>query len=65
MGVNSQLHDVCIGVPKGSILGPRLFNLYTYDINNNLPDDAFILQYDEEKQILLSVNKSTSLNSIE
>ena len=42
-----------------------IFNLYTYDITNVLPDDAFILQYADDTQILLSFNKSTSLNSIE
>ena len=45
--------------------GPMLFNLYTCDITYALSDDAFNLQYAEDKQILLSVNKSTSLNSIE
>jgi len=46
-GTNSNYHDIKLGIPQGSILGPILFILYINDLPNALKDSSSILFADD------------------
>ncbi len=44
-GCNSMIFDIRIGCVQGSVLGPRLFNMYMSDLESSLPPDVFFTSY--------------------
>ena len=45
--------NLTYGVPQGSILGPLLFIMYTYDMSNVLPENKVIV-YADDTTVLVS-----------
>ena len=52
-GINSEIHNVNIGVPQGSTLGPLLFLIYVNDMKNSSSILNFI-QFADDTTILFS-----------
>jgi len=59
---SSAIRDVPLGCVQGSVLGPRLFNLYTSKIPECFPheieiisyaDDSYVVVYDKEEKTLV------------
>ena len=55
MGSNSTIQNISCGVPRGSVLGPLLFIIYTNDLPNFLNQIKSIL-FADDKTIYLSSN---------
>ena len=60
----SQPCEVYAGVPQELILGPFLFNLYTYDITEDIPSNTTLLQYADDTQMILSFNNHKEVRTI-
>lgn len=52
---NSLISDVVSGVPQGSILGPLLFLVYTFDMSNVI-DKSTLFSYADDQQLLYTFN---------
>jgi len=60
-GKRSTTRSVPLGCVQGSVLGPRLFNLYTSKIPSLLTSDAKIVSYADDSYVAIS---GTDINSI-
>ena len=49
----SRLKDVLFGVPQGSVLGPVIFTLYAYDMQDCLKEGSTCFQYTDYTTVLL------------
>src|SRR3978361_879684 len=60
----SEVVNIDIGVPQGSILSPILFIIYTNDMVLNLQPECHITQYADDTSLLVSSNNNdAALNS--
>jgi hypothetical protein len=50
----SREFDISLGCVQGSVLGPKLFNLYTRLIPNNIHKGAFITTYADDSYVVVS-----------
>ena len=62
--VNSDYHLIKYGVPQGSVLGARLYTLYTYPLSNIIADHGLCYHcYADDTQIYMECENDT--NSIQ
>lgn len=59
-GVLSKEFDIDLGCVQGSVLGPKLFNLYTKNIPNHLSNDAQITTYADDSYVVISAPETSS-----
>jgi len=59
----SSSKNLQIGCVQGSILGPKLFTLYTSQIPSVLPDDCFVVSYADDTYVALSGKDMTDLKN--
>jgi len=52
-GSRSSLRDVPLGCVQGSVLGPRLFNLYTSKIPNCFPHEVEVISYADDTYVVV------------
>ena len=57
-GIVSDWIELKQAVPQGSVLGPLLFNLYVYDLSNQISEDAHIIQYADDCLVYCSDSES-------
>jgi len=53
-GNNSCMFDIPIGCVQGSVLGPRLFNIYMNDLEMSFPSDIFFTSYADDSYVGIS-----------
>ncbi len=56
-GTRSEPFDVKLGCVQGSVLGPKLFNIYTRLIPLKLPLEAYITTYADDSYVILRMLK--------
>jgi hypothetical protein len=61
-GTRSEMFDVELGCVQGSVLGPKLFNLYTRQIPAILSSNAHITTYADDSYVIISLPKDADLN---
>jgi len=52
-GFRSSLHSLRIGCVQGSVLGPKLFNVYMHKLTETL-SGAFVTSYADEPNVLVT-----------
>jgi hypothetical protein len=57
-GCHSHLKEIPIGCVQGSVLGPRIFNIYTSNLSSIIPQDAFKVAYTDDSYVALSCHPS-------
>jgi len=62
-GTRSSLRAVPLGCVQGSVLGPKLFNLYTSKIPLILPDYATMTSYADDSYVIITGNDIQDLKS--
>ncbi len=60
---NSEILDVSIGCVQGSVLGPKLFSLYTNQVEHHLTANAEITTYADDSYVVIK-NANKCLNSL-
>jgi hypothetical protein len=63
-GALSDVFSVPLGCVQGSVLGPKLFNLYTRDVPSHLVNGAFITTYADDSDVIISKPKEGTLSLI-
>jgi hypothetical protein len=53
-GCHSYLKEIPIGCVQGSVLGPRIFNIYTSNLSSIIPQEAFKIAYADDSYVALS-----------
>ena len=53
---HSSSRTLSMGLPQGSILSPKLFNILTYDLSNIVTSDVTIVQYADDICMWKKVN---------
>ena len=53
-GAVSSVFDIPIGCAQGSVLGPKLFNIYMSGLEHALPNDVFFTSYADDSYVGLS-----------
>ena len=61
-GQESSLHHIQAGVPKGSILGPKLFLLYVNDCEDTLPPGAELATYADDTTLYQCISATASIS---
>jgi hypothetical protein len=63
-GKESQTFKVPLGCVQGSVLGPKLFNLYTRNIMQHLTPNAYITTYVDDSYVITSAPRDETLQLI-
>ena len=60
----SEEFDIDLGCVQGSVLGPKLFNLYTRDIPNYLTENAQITAYADDAYVVISAPEGSTTDLV-
>ena len=59
-GVSGSIFKIPLGCVQGSVLGPKLFNIYMNDIESNLPQEVFTTSYADDSYVGVSFSVMSS-----
>lgn len=63
-GELSEVFDIDLGCVQGSVLGPKLFNLYTKDIPKHLTSSAQMTAYADDAYVVVSAPEGMTLELV-
>lgn len=63
--VDGKCSDVCLGCVQGSVLGPKLFNIYTSEIRKHLTKSPEITTYADDSYVINSDNMDSLITETE
>lgn len=60
IGINntfSEEHSVTAGVPQGAVLSPMLYNIFTHDLPEYIPEDCQVACFADDTAVYCSMKK--------